>query len=343
MNGQFQVSITMADIARRFSSYRQEHGESNGPDINLTFQIKMGLDSLINQYSIPLHDSQTFNRSFIELIEKGRNNSGSFIYDSIIYNKYKKLMMKYLNRMPESTLQAGPGGSLGCEVLLSMAGVKRAYTIDAFPQLTFSLDNFLRALKAYLDLTECLEGLHDYKPGSLKFGEYEAVSDCHYRSNDREIRHFFPRGLENTGFEDNSIEFLFSHATFEHVREPLRCISEIKRILIPGGVTAHAIDLRDHRDFESPLEFLKETDESWDKLMEDYCHAVPGGYMNRWRASDYKRALENEGFEILEFTPERKANQAVIEAVSPFLIGRYRQLPMEDLMKLTVLIVARKK
>ena len=60
------------------------------------------------------------------------------------------------------------------------------------------------------------------------------------------------------------------------------------RLLKPGGFTAHQIDLRDHIDFEKPLEFLKVSGA-------DYKFTSPYG-TNRWRRSDFESAFRAAGF-----------------------------------------------
>jgi ubiquinone/menaquinone biosynthesis C-methylase UbiE len=37
-------------------------------------------------------------------------------------------------------------------------------------------------------------------------------------------------------FEDNTFDAVFSHAVFEHLREPLTALQEIQRVLKPGGI-----------------------------------------------------------------------------------------------------------
>ncbi|MCL1475354.1 class I SAM-dependent methyltransferase [Argonema antarcticum] len=46
---------------------------------------------------------------------------------------------------------------------------------------------------------------------------------------------FIEGSIYNLPFPDNSFDAVFSHALFEHLAEPLKALSEIKRVLKPGG------------------------------------------------------------------------------------------------------------
>ncbi len=340
-----EINITMADIVQAFNQYRQLHNQE--PDVNTRLSlpaeitINDTLSNIIKEYDFKQYDAKEYNTAFTELVSKGEGQQGSFIYDLTIFNRYSRPMLKYLEKTPVSTLQIGPGGSLGCEVLFSLIGVKEAYTLDPFPLLSFDLEIFMNSLQKLFQLLSHLE----FITGGAYFEmpEYQTLDTGHYRVGDCCIRHFGNRTFEDTGFADEKIDFLFSHATFEHVRDPVKCIKEIKRILKPGGLTAHCIDLRDHRDFNRPLEFLRESEESWRFIMDDYCRFVPHGYMNRFRASEFRSVFESEGFEILEYIPEMRVDKEEIESVMQHFDERFRVQPVDDLAITTLFIVARKK
>ena len=76
--------------------------------------------------------------------------------------------------------------------------------------------------------------------------------------------------------------------------------------------------------------------------MKEYCKYDGSGYMNRWRASDFRKAFELEGFEILECNAEMEATAQVIEAEMPLLDKKYRTFSREDLAVTTLFVVARK-
>ncbi len=344
MSFKLNVNISMAEITRAFTAYKKERGclPAAESSLGLSVNLEKGLDDIIKESALLTYDSQIYNKAFIEMINKGMNHNASFIYDALIYSRYHRPVLKYLGRTPEATLQIGPGGSLGCEVLLCLMGVRRAYTLDKFPLLTFDLENFMKSIQMLFDVMSCLAGINGFNPSPLVIPDFETIDKGHYRVGDSAIQHSFPRMFEETGFDNESLDFLFSHATFEHVRDPLKCIKEINRILKPGGLTAHCIDLRDHRNFDRPLTFLRESDDSWTKIMEDYCRYDGSGFMNRWRACEFKAAFEKEGFDILEFNAEMRANDDMLEAEMPFLDKKFKELSKEDLATTTLFIVARK-
>lgn len=340
------IKISASDIAQTFLMFKQEHGKSPDPDdivtIPLCLQDIGSLATIIKSYSLSHYDSQAFNSALTEILQKGFNHNGSFIYDMTMYNRYSRPFIKYNNKVPESTLQIGPGGSLGCEVLLCVSGTKRAYTLDAFPLMTFDLDGFINTAKEYFESMRWIDGLNGFNPSSLSVPDSRLIGKGHFQVGDSVIEHIHPRTFEETGFENDSIDFLFSHATLEHVTNPMKCIQETHRVLKKGGITAHCIDLRDHRDFDQPLGFLRESDGKWATMMKEYCSQDASGYMNRWRASEFKNAFENEGFELLEDVAEMKVNDEIIDTEIPLMDEKYRSFERDDLMTTTIFIVARK-
>ena len=346
MNQKNSITISMAEIVRAFAVYKQEHGVPPTPEVELRVPFDMpgmlSLENIIKEFTFPHYDSQAYNNAFIEMLSKGFLHNASFIYDMSIYYRYHRPISKYMEALPESTLQIGPGGSLGCEVLLCMFGVRRAYTLDPFPLLTFDLDSFMKTMKKLFEVMRWFEGVNGFEPFSLRAPEYETIDKGKYRVGESTIQHIYPRTFEDTGFESETIDFLFSQATLEHVRDPLKCIKETSRVLKPGGLTAHCIDLRDHRDFEEPLKFLRESDESWARAMEEHCRYDASGYMNRWRASEYVKAFEQQGFELLESVPEMKVSNEILNSEIPVMAKRFSGFSKEDLATITTFIVARK-
>ncbi|MDX9714331.1 MAG: methyltransferase domain-containing protein [Dissulfurispiraceae bacterium] len=339
------LGVTVGEIAAAFADYKAKHGKQPDPDTALQFPINLqqiGLDQLIKNYQFSSYDSQAYNKAFIELVSRGNSHNSSFIYDTSIFTRYKRPLSQYMNRMPESTLQIGPGGSLGCEVLMCMSSVKEAFTIDPFPLMTFDIDNYMNSLGSLFNTVKLFEGINGFSASTLQIPDYKTVEKGIYKIGSSTIKHIYPRMFEDTGFADESVDYLFSHATLEHVRSPLKCVQETHRVLKPGGLTAHCIDLRDHRNFDTPLGFLKESDASWSAMMEEYCKHDASGYMNRWRSSEFVSAFEKTGFKVLEVNPEMKISDDILDSELPHLDNKFKTYKREDLGVITVFIVAQK-
>lgn len=95
-----------------------------------------------------------------------------------------------------------------------------------------------------------------------------------------------PVPAQNLDLPDGSVDICFSVSVLEHVDRPREVIATLHRMLRPGGLCVHTIDLRDHRDFHRPLAFLAEA---------DYPQAC--GTENRLRASDFIALFQDAGFE----------------------------------------------
>jgi SAM-dependent methyltransferase len=325
-----------------FSSSDGSDPRRNGRRYTLVVREKRSLAEIISNFSFPPYDAPSQNSAVKAMVDKGKDTNGSILYDCVNFAHFWRPIQEFGDGIPRSTLQIGPGGSLGFEVFLALAGVKEAYTIDSFPLLTFDLDNFMETLESLFSITRCFEGVNGYTSLPLALPAYRTVAAGEYLVGDSAIRHIFPRSFEDTGFPEASIDYLFSNATMEHVRDPRHCIREAARVLRPGGLTAHGIDLRDHRNFDLPLEFLKESDGTWAGTMKEYCSGAPHGFMNRWRTGDLRREFESVGLEVLECTPLLKADAEYLERELPGFDPRFRSLPREELAITSVFIVARK-
>src|SRR5579859_3377149 len=55
---------------------------------------------------------------------------------------------------------------------------------------------------------------------------------------------------------DGSIDFVLSNAVLEHVVDLSRVAPELARVTRVGGIHAHQVDFRDHRNMDRPLDHL---------------------------------------------------------------------------------------
>ncbi|MCK5504174.1 MAG: class I SAM-dependent methyltransferase, partial [Thermodesulfovibrionia bacterium] len=103
------------------------------------------------------------------------------------------------------------------------------------------------------------------------------------------LKIFSEQDAAQINIADNSLDFIYSITVLEHIPHPEAVIRNCYRMLKPGGWTFHNIDMRDHRDFNKPLEFLRLSEE-------EFCSTDEAS--NRMRISDYNYVFEKCGFEI---------------------------------------------
>jgi len=93
---------------------------------------------------------------------------------------------------------------------------------------------------------------------------------------------------------DNSVDFVFSHAVLEHIRlaEFELIQTELYRVLKPSGTCSHTVDLRDH--LGGQLNNLRFKHQIWESDL----FASSGFYTNRIQLNRMMNIFESVGFEV---------------------------------------------
>lgn len=110
------------------------------------------------------------------------------------------------------------------------------------------------------------------------------------------VRHVLQMDAAKMRFPDDHFDVVFSRAVFEHLADPESVISEIRRVLKPGGVMFIALHLftsdtgcHDARIFSGKRAALP----YWAHLQAEYRDSViSNSYLNRLRLDDWKRLFE---------------------------------------------------
>jgi len=139
--------------------------------------------------------------------------------------------------------------------------------------------------------------------------------------------------------EQNSIDVIISHTVYEHVREPNKVIHETYRVLKPGGVIIHLIDLGDHLSYGNHerklFNCLRYRNWMWHLMS---CNRSI--YVNRLRVSDWVNLHTVSGFKI--FCLETKESELIKELYLKGQLGFLDKFENSDRFVYSLLLCAQK-
>lgn len=148
---------------------------------------------------------------------------------------------------------------------------------------------------------------------------------------------YYTNGIESyKKIDDNSVDLLFSHTVLQHIRkkEFHQTIAEISRIIKPGGITYHQVDLRDMMGGRK--RHLMIEDNKW----EDDVHYSMPCYTNRLQCTQICDAFLREGLSILRC----ERNYFRTPPVSRSMLSEgFVELQEEEIMTKDFKIVLRKE
>ncbi|HEX7574175.1 MAG TPA: class I SAM-dependent methyltransferase, partial [Bacteroidota bacterium] len=114
------------------------------------------------------------------------------------------------------------------------------------------------------------------------------------------IRYLAPADARHLEISPHTIDYHVSYAVLQHIPPDIlrSIIAESRRLLKPGGLSVHWIDLSDHFSHGdhsiSAVNFLRFSEKEWDRLSGNRYM-----YQNRLRIDDYVRILTEMGATIL--------------------------------------------
>jgi len=143
----------------------------------------------------------------------------------------------------------------------------------------------------------------------------------------------------NIDLKENTFDLIYSAAVFEHIENPEDTISTLYKILKPGGLTYHNIDLRPHSVHrQNPIDILRYSTVDWKaKTVNSYNWQ----YLNRLRSNDWIELFKKNGFEILEVS-SRKFEEISTDDIYNHIADEFKSYSLDVLNNATVNITARK-
>jgi SAM-dependent methyltransferase len=224
-------------------------------------------------------------------------------------------------------VEIGPGHTLALALSLILAGASRVEAVDTVRYAASHLDPrsftelWRRATEAGLvDRTKVADPEAELARAAARL-EYRVVD-----------------GREGWPFPEQSEDIVYSFSVLEHVRDLRGLLEESARVLRPGGLSIHTIDLRDHYNLgpgENWLEFLEFDDRQWERMT-----SARSAWCNRMRAPQL-RELFAEIFELVAFS--EKTSDLPIGFDHRLVASRFQRFEPDELAVSTVSVVARRR
>lgn len=186
-------------------------------------------------------------------------------------------------------LELGPGDSVLSAGVARAFGAGRSFLVDVGAFADRDPELFHR-------LAEKLKSFDDARELGLPTdGDFEAILQALNAK-------YLTNGVASLAMvPDRSVDLIWSSVVLEHVlRDEFDALAiECARILTPGGVMSHAVDLRDH--LGGGLNNLRFSPEIW----ESSAWRDAGFYTNRMSQTEIVAAFERQGFKTVHLESRR--------------------------------------
>ena len=252
-------------------------------------------------------------------------------------------------------LELGFGDNVGVALRFLAAGASQVVCIDKF----YSQRDPARERELYAALRQRVT------PSERQQLDDVVVIDGDIKFNESRLRCI--NGVDLTGSEDifgtttEVFDIVISRAVIEEIYEPEKVFVVLDRLLAPGGLMLHKIDMTDYGIFSEggmhPLTFLTIPDSVY-RLM-----ATDSGIPNRRLIGDYRQIVRDlrhdSKFLVTSLVgcgpvvPHRELKDvdgacfqsadAKVNEIRPKLLPPYRNLPNDELMVTGVFLVSRKQ
>ena len=219
----------------------------------------------------------------------------------------------------------GAGWDLAIPVAYALLGVGRQVLVDIRPSARLELVN--DSLASF----ERLRGELETVAGRALRPLGSPISRLEELEERFGISYLAPCDARDTGLPDESIEFVSSTDTCEHIAgaDLAGIFRECFRLLRPGGAFSCRIDLQDHYAYFdrslSKYNFLRYSDRAW-SLVNSPLH-----HQNRLRSPEYLQLVREAGFELVVERPSGPSEEGRAELARLPLAERFRGFTPDEL------------
>jgi SAM-dependent methyltransferase len=235
--------------------------------------------------------------------------------------------------------EVGSGWQPLIPILYSLAGASRIFLTDL--NVLLRPDTLRAALRTLRSQKQSIVDSLKLDPERVDHMLREAPElSMQERLDELQLAYLAPCDCRKLKLASGSVDVVTSRACLEHIPpEVLQDIfNESHRLLRPGGIACHWIDLSDHWEHHdkalSRVNFLKYSDRLF-----RWTYVNPLNYQNRLRHPEYAAMLSKAGFRILR--EDRKVDEGSLRALSTMRIAeRFRVFSPEDLATIDSLFLA---
>jgi SAM-dependent methyltransferase len=229
----------------------------------------------------------------------------------------------------------GAGWDLIGPLIFCGLGLDDQVLADVAPLV--QLDLVANSIRQYAALRPEIEATYDRPFRPLGEPSLGSLEELRQRFG---IRYLPPGDAPSTALASDSIDFVSSTSTLQHVPEGqiASLLSECRRVLRPGGVMSCHIDMQDgFAEFDSGVtayNFLRYSDRAWALANS------PFYFQNRLRAPDFISLFENAGFDVVERTIREPTDEELAQLQKVPLAPRFRSYTPHDLAVVRLSVVA---
>jgi SAM-dependent methyltransferase len=256
----------------------------------------------------------------LRLFEHGDMNQPQRAFDILVEHARSARVLDTGSKLPRlpgngrdfNVLELGPGDSLFTAVIAQALGASRCWLVDAGPFAGKDMNGYVALFSFLRQSGFPLATVPDIKT----IDDLLRVFNAEYLTD----------GVHSlSALPDASIDFCFSNAVLEHVPKGdfQQMAHELLRVLKPGGVCLHRVDLKDH--LGGALNNLRFREATWEGSL----FRNSGFYTNRIRFGQMVRLFEAAGFEC---TMPRILRWNALPTPLIKLDPSFRQLPEDDLL-----------
>lgn len=312
---------------------------------------------LFNMYN-NLRLKQRFTRGEVETMHGsthyGLDLANSLGYIARVYGDY----FQYSGLQPSSIqgqriLEVGPGDNLGVALKFLVAGAEQVTCLDRF----YAKRNVEQQKRIYAAMRGGLSGA-----ALARFDAAVTIGEG-IEFNPAKLNYVYGTSIEAADnlFPQGSFDMVISRVALQEVYNIDAAVSAMDKLLAPGGLMVHKIDLTDQRMFSAqgmhPLTFLTVPEMVY-KFM-----GRASGKSNRRLINYYQQKMAEFGYDARlfvshllgdtsELLPHREwgefdwagkeASRAMLKEIRPRLSRQFKHLPDEELMVDGIFLTARK-